>query len=242
MKIVLAGKQHPRPIHQRIRELPTEALCKQTPADASTARSLGHTGQDLQVRGPDPAGTVREDTSRPSARTARVVHLKCVNCGQGHAATSRLCPKMLEAVSKAKSSHKVSATKQVNRIPAPIPLKNAWTALAVQEVGKEPSTQQVTTILGPNGGKYKVTTVCKEVQTTSDQETRTGKGSCRPSTSYPGLDKTTSAVDDGVSGSDVSKTGPSQDHWPSKTHQPASHKRGAKRTRNKSKMYWRPYR
>ena len=63
---------------------------------------------------------------------------------------------------------------------------------------------------GTNGGKYKVTTVRKEVQTTSDQETRTGKGSCRPSTSYQGLDKTTSTINDGVSGSDVSKPVPSR--------------------------------
>ena len=63
---------------------------------------------------------------------------------------------------------------------------------------------------GTNGGKYKVTTVRKEVQTTSDQETRTDKGSCRPSTSYQGLDKTTSTIDDGVSGSDVSKPVPSR--------------------------------
>ena len=74
---------------------------------------------------------------------------KCVNCGQGHAATSRLCPKKLEAVSKVKPAHKVSTTKQVNRILAPIPLKNAWTSLTIQEVGKQPSTQQTTTIGEP---------------------------------------------------------------------------------------------
>ena len=31
--------------------------------------------------------------------------LKCVNCGQGHTATSRLCPKKLEAENKANTSH-----------------------------------------------------------------------------------------------------------------------------------------
>ena len=75
--------------------------------------------------------------------------LKRVNCGQGHSATSRLCPKKLEAESKVKPAHKVSTTKQVNRIPAPIPLKNAWTSLTIQEVGKQPSTHQTTTIGEP---------------------------------------------------------------------------------------------
>ena len=72
--------------------------------------------------------------------------------------------KMLEAESKVKSAHKVSATKQVNRIPAPIPLKNAWTALAVQEVGRKPSTQQTTTIRDP-----------MEVSTKSQQSVRNSK-------------------------------------------------------------------
>ena len=66
------GETTPRQIHQRIRELPTEALCKD-PCSASTARSLDTRPGPAGPR-PRPAGTAREDTSRPSARTARVVH------------------------------------------------------------------------------------------------------------------------------------------------------------------------
>ena len=67
------GEITPRQIHQRIRELPTEALCKQTPCSASTARSVDTRPGPAGPR-PRPAGTAPEDTSRPSARTARVVH------------------------------------------------------------------------------------------------------------------------------------------------------------------------
>ena len=92
--------------------------------------------------------------------------------------------------------------------PSPHPIEERMDRIGRTRGGKETINTTSHNHPGPNGGKYKVTTVCKEVQTTSDQETRTGKGSCRPSTSYQCLDKTTSAVDDGVSCSDVSKPVP----------------------------------
>ena len=46
------GEITPRQIHQRIRGLPTEALCKQTPAVLQLPE-VWTPGQDLQVRGPD---------------------------------------------------------------------------------------------------------------------------------------------------------------------------------------------
>ena len=112
-----------------------------------------------------------------------------------------------------KPAHKVSTTKQVNRIPAPIPLKNTWTSLTIQEVGKQPSTHQTTTIGEPMEVSTKprqcqTITYGKEFKTISEQETRTGKGSGRPSTSYKCLDKATRAINDGVSGSYVSKSFP----------------------------------
>ena len=77
--------------------------------------------------------------------------LKCVNCEQGHATISQLCPKKLEAENKAP---KIPTTKQVNINPAPIPLENACATLTVQEVEKQPfseqpSTPQTTTIEEP---------------------------------------------------------------------------------------------
>ena len=147
---------------------------------------------------------------------------------RGHAATSRLCPKMLEAESTQGKCNQAS-----RQDPIPHPIEERMDRIGRTRGGKETINTTSHNHPGPMEVSTKSQTVCKEVQTTSDQETRTGKGSCRPSTSYQCLDKTTSAVDDGVSCSDVSKPGPSQDHWPSKTHQPASHKRCAKRTRNK---------
>ena len=46
------GETTPRQIHRRIWELPTEALCKQTPA-VHQLPEVWTPGQDLQVRGPD---------------------------------------------------------------------------------------------------------------------------------------------------------------------------------------------
>ena len=194
----------PRPFHQRIGSFRLRPFVSR-PLQCFNCQKFGHQARTCRSE----AQTCRYCAGRHESAQCKDSEsrtLKCVNCGQGHAATSRLCPKMLEAESKAKSSHKVSATKQVNRIPAPIPLKNAWTVLAVQEVGKEPSTQQVTTIRDP-----------MEVSTKSQQSVRKSKPHqtrkpvkvvAAPQPATKCLDKTTSAVDDGVSGSDVSKPVP----------------------------------
>ena len=162
VKIVLAGKQHPVRFTRgygrfRLRPFVSRPLqrfnCQKFGHQARTCRSEAQTCR--YCAGRHESAQCKDSESRT---------LKCVNCGQGHAATSGLCPKMMEAESKVKSAHKVSATKQVNGIPAPIPLKNAWTALAVQEVGRKPSTQQVTTIRDP-----------MEVSTKSQQSVRKSK-------------------------------------------------------------------
>ena len=64
------GETTPRQIYQRVRELPTEAICEQTPAVL----------QLPEVWPPGPAGprsrhagTARDDTHRPSARTTSVM-------------------------------------------------------------------------------------------------------------------------------------------------------------------------
>ena len=63
--------------------------------------------------------------------------VKCVNCGQGHATTSRLCLKELEAYKKATFAH-TSTKKAYNQTgqhkSIPIPLTDAWATLTVHEV------------------------------------------------------------------------------------------------------------
>ena len=75
-------------------------------------------------------------------KDTKTLTLKCVNCEQGHATTSRLCPKKMEAMNKVKTScapaTKRPTIKQGNRKPSPIPLTNAWATLTVQEVEKRP--------------------------------------------------------------------------------------------------------
>ena len=147
VKIVPVGKQHPIRFTRgngslRLRPFVSRPLqcfnCQKFGHQARTCRS------EVQTCRYCPGSHASAQCKDNETRT-----LKCVNCGQGHAATSRLCSKKLEAESKVKTAHKVSTTKQVNRIPAPIPLKNAWTSLTIQEVGKQPSTHQTTTIGEP---------------------------------------------------------------------------------------------
>ena len=66
--------------------------------------------------------------------------LKCANCGQEHATTSRLCPKRMEAEKKSKTSPASPRTthKQDSTKPTPIPSANSWATLTVQEVEKRP--------------------------------------------------------------------------------------------------------
>ena len=233
-------KTTPRPFHQRIRELPTEALCKQTPAVLQLSE-VWTPGQDLQVRGPD-LQVLRGKTRVGPVQGQRESYTEVRKLRTGACHHQSPLPKDAGSREQSEIVTQGKCNQSSQQDPSPHPIDERMDRIGRTRGGKGTINTTSHNHPGPNGGKYKGTTVCKEVQTTSDQETRTGKGSSRPSTSYQGLDKTTSAVDDGVSCSDVSKPVPSQDHWPSKTHQPASHKRCAKRTRNKSKMYWRPYR
>ena len=77
--------------------------------------------------------------------------LKCANCGQEHATTSRLCPKRIEADKKAKTAPASQRTtqKQDSRKPDPIPLANAWATLIVQEVENGPFMQTINSITKP---------------------------------------------------------------------------------------------
>ena len=64
------------------------------------------------------------------------VTLKCANCGEGHATTSKACPKRLTLVNKAKV-----AQKNVERPQAAAPpTKNAWTKKFVPTMEDFPQT------------------------------------------------------------------------------------------------------
>ena len=223
VKIVLVGKQHPVIFTRGYGSFRLRPFVSR-PLQCFTARSLATRPGPAGPRS-IPAGTARDDNASTQCKDNGTRTLKCVNCGQGHAATSRLCPKKLEAESKVKPAHKVSTTKQVNRIPAPIPLKNAWASLTIQEVGKQSSTQQTTTI----GEPIEVSTKPKHTVRNSNHF-RTGNqnrnGSVRPSTSYQCLDKTirTSMMEFPVA---MSANRSLSGHWPSKTHQSASYKQYA---------------
>ena len=52
------------------------------------------------------------------------ITLKCANCGEKHASTSRKCPKMIAAEDRSKAAQKKS--KSVKMGPAPPPTTNAW--------------------------------------------------------------------------------------------------------------------
>ena len=102
----------------------------------------------LQVRVPDLL-VLRGTTRIDPVQGQRDSYTKVRKLRTGACRHQPTLPKELEAESKVKPAHKVSTTKQVNRVPAPIPLKNAWASSTIQEVGKQPSTHQTTTIGEP---------------------------------------------------------------------------------------------
>ena len=115
----------PRQIYQKVRECPNEALCERTTAVLQLSE-VWPPVQDLQVLCPD-LQVLRWKTRIEPVQVQKNRTLKCVNYRPGHATTSRLCPKKLEAENKSKTSHtpvpKIPIAKHVNRNPIPIPLK-----------------------------------------------------------------------------------------------------------------------
>ena len=210
VKIVLVGKQHPVRFTRgygsfRLRPFVSRPMqyfnCQKFGHQARTCRSEVQTCR--YCAGRHASAQCKDNETRT---------LKCVNCGQGHAATSRLCPK---------KAHQTS-----QQDPSPHPIEERMDRIDHTRGGKATINTTNHNHPGTNGGKFQVKTVRKELKTNggkcqtktygkelkaiSEQETRTGKGSCRPSTSYQCLDKTTSAINDGISCSDVSKSVPSR--------------------------------
>ena len=71
------------------------------------------------------------------------VTLKCANCGEGHATSSKTYPKRLTLVNKSKVAHKKVERPQT---PAP-PTRNAWTKNVVPTMDDFPQT--LTTVGAP---------------------------------------------------------------------------------------------
>ena len=98
--------------------------CQKFGHQARTCRSEVHTCR--YCAGRHPSSQCKDNETRT---------LKCVNCGQGQATTSRLCPKKLEAESKVKPAHtpahKVTATQQVNK---PLLLHNIYRVDGVLDI------------------------------------------------------------------------------------------------------------
>ena len=142
VKIILVGKQHPVRFTRGYGSFRLRPFGSR-PLKCFNCQNFGH--QVLQVRGPD-LRVLRGTTRIDPVQGQRDSNTKVRKLWTG---ACRLCPKKLEADSKVKPAHRVSTTKHVNRITAPIPLKNAWVSLTIQEVGNQPSTQQTTTIEEP---------------------------------------------------------------------------------------------
>ena len=132
VRIVLVGKQHPVRFTRRYGSFRLRPFVSR-PLQCFNCQKFGH----QVLRGTTRIGPVQgQRDSYTEVRKLRT----------GACRHQSPLPKDAGSREQSEIADKVSTTKQANRIRAPIPLKNAWTALAVQEVGRQPSTQQTTTI------------------------------------------------------------------------------------------------
>ena len=130
----------PGKIQQGLRKLQNETI-REAPQQCFNCQKFGHM-----------ARTCRKETqtcrycagSHPSSQCKgdRQLTLKCANFGEGHATTSRACPKMLSEVNTSKV-----AQKRVERSQTPTaPTRNAWTKKFVPTMADLPQTL---TAVGP---------------------------------------------------------------------------------------------
>ena len=121
--------------HQKVRELQNKALCEKGPQQCFNCQKFGHHASKCRSE----IHTCRYCAGRHHSHQCKdnkQLTLKCPNCGQEHATTSRLYPKRIEAEKKTNTAPASQQTtqKQDIRKPSPIPLANAWATLTVQEV------------------------------------------------------------------------------------------------------------
>ena len=204
------GETTPRQIYQRIREPPNEALCEQTPAVLQLPE-VWPPGQDLQVRGPD-LQVLRGTTRIGPVQGQRDSYTEVRKLRIGACRHQSPLPKETGSREQSEIGTQGKYNQTSQQDPSPHPIEERMDRIDHTRGGKATINTTNHNHPGTNGGKYQVTTVRKELKTNggkcqtktygkelktiSEQETRTGKGSCRPSTSYQCLDKTTSAIND----------------------------------------------
>ena len=133
VKVVLAGKQHPARFTRGYGSYRMRPFVK-SPLQCFNCQRFGHTARtcwrDSQTcrycAGSHPSSQCKGD---------KQVTLKCANCGEGHATTSRACSKRLTLVNKAKVAQKVDRPQA-----ATPPTKNAWTKKFVPTMEDFPQT------------------------------------------------------------------------------------------------------
>ena len=134
VKVVLAGKQHPARFTWGYGSYRMRPFVK-APQQCFNCQRFGHMARTCWRE----TQTCRYCAgSHPSSQCKghKQVTLKCAICGEGHATTSRACPKRITLVNKAKV-----AQKKVDRPQAATPpTKNAWTKKFVPTMEDFPQT------------------------------------------------------------------------------------------------------
>ena len=148
VKVVLSGKQHPARFSRGYGSYRMRPFVK-APQQCFTCQRFGHMartcwGETQTCRycaGSHPSSQCKGESQ---------VTFKCVNCGEGHATTSKACPNRLTLVYKSKV-----AQKKVERPQTTVPpTRNAWTKKFVPTMEDFPQT--LTTARAPPTVKHTV--------------------------------------------------------------------------------------
>ena len=116
MKVTLSGKQHPERFSRGYGSYRMRPFIK-APQQCHNCQKFGHVARacwkDSQTcrycAGGHPSSQCKGNQS---------IALKCANCGEGHATTSRACPKKAAAIQKSKIAQKVVRAKEPS-VPIP---------------------------------------------------------------------------------------------------------------------------
>ena len=133
VKVVLAGKQHPARFTRGYGSYRMRPFVK-SPLQCFNCQRFGHTARTCWRD----SQTCRYCAGRhhsSQCKGDKQVTLKCANCGEGHATTSRACSKRLTLVNKANVAQKVDRPQA-----ATPPTKNAWTKKFVPTMEDFPQT------------------------------------------------------------------------------------------------------
>ena len=133
VKVVLAGKQHPARFTRGYGRYRMRPFVK-SPLQCFNCQRFGHTARTCW-RESQTCRYCAGSHHSSQCKGDKQVTLKCANCGEGHATTSRACSKRLTLVNKAKVAQKVDRPQA-----ATPPTKNAWTKKFVPTMEDFPQT------------------------------------------------------------------------------------------------------